>query len=137
MNPIRREVLNGLFVLILSTLLSVGFTAFQVNINVQFWVLILIGVGIALGFYVMFELTLGFMAATEAREKASEESTRQREEEWLKRVGTPARIELNREGDPGGLVAVSEALKVMRLGSDYTCERSGNEVGRTVSNSGC
>ena len=41
MNPIRRELLNGLFVLVVSCLLSVAFAAFQVNFNVQLWVLIL------------------------------------------------------------------------------------------------
>jgi len=31
MNPIRREIINGLFVLVISTLLSAGFAAFQVS----------------------------------------------------------------------------------------------------------
>jgi hypothetical protein len=109
MNPIRRELLNALFVLVLSTLLSAGFAAFQVKFNVQLWVWLVIGVAVALGFYVMFELTLGFMSSAEDREK-----------EWLKRVGTPARLELNREGEPAGLVAVGEAIKTIKPGSDYT-----------------
>ena len=60
--------------LVVSCLLSVAFEAFQVNFNVQLWVLILIGV--AVSGYVMFEIALGYMAATEEREKASAESTR-------------------------------------------------------------
>ena len=35
-------------------------------------------------------------------------------------MGTPARLELNREGKPEGIVAAVEALKTMRTGSDYT-----------------
>jgi hypothetical protein len=109
MNPIRRELLNGLFVLVLSCLLSAAFAAFQVSFNLQLWVLILIGVGVAVTGYVMFEIALGYMASTERREK-----------EWLKRVGTPARLELFQEGESAGLSAVAEAVKAMRPGSDYT-----------------
>src|SRR5260370_38199154 len=98
MNPIRRELLNGLFVLVVASLLSAVFAAFQVSFNIQLWVWIVIGVGIAVGFYVVFELTLGFMASTEERERALAESTRRREEEGLKRGGKPARIELGAEG---------------------------------------
>jgi hypothetical protein len=109
MNPIRRELLNGMFVLVVSCLLSVAFAAFQVNFNVQLWVLILIGVGIALSGYVMFEIALGYMASTESREK-----------EWLKRVGTPARLEMNQEGALSGITAVAEALEALGPGNDYT-----------------
>lgn len=120
MNPIRRELLNGLFVLVVASLLSVAFAEFQVNFNVQLWVLILIGVAIAVSGYVMFEMALGYMASTEEREKASAEATRRREEEWLKRVGTPARLALNQEGVAASMVALGEAVKAMRPGSDYT-----------------
>ena len=41
MKPVRRELLNGLFVLVLASLISVAFEAFHVNFNVQLWVLIL------------------------------------------------------------------------------------------------
>ncbi|HEV2173656.1 MAG TPA: hypothetical protein VGR71_08820, partial [Nitrospira sp.] len=68
MNPIRRELLNGLFVLVVSSLLSAPFAAFQVSFNLQLWVFILIGVGIAVTGYVMFEIALRYMAATEDRE---------------------------------------------------------------------
>jgi len=121
MTPLRRELLNGVFVLVLASLMSAAFAAFQVGLNLQLWVLILIGVGVAVGFYVMFDLTLRNVASTEAREMASEESTRQREERWLKRVGTPVRFELHAGAEGlGAGRAVIEALKVMRPGSDVT-----------------
>jgi hypothetical protein len=113
MNPIRREVLNGLFVLVISTLLSAAIAAFEIKFNLQVWLLIVIGVAVAVSAYVMFELTLRYMASTA-------ESMRRREEEWLRRVGTPARLELNREGEPAGLLAIAEAVKTMSPGSDYT-----------------
>jgi hypothetical protein len=74
------------------------------------------GVAIAVSGYVVFE----FARSGEERERAWTESTRQREEEWLKRVGTPARLELNREGIGAGLVAVIEGVQAMSPGSDYT-----------------
>jgi hypothetical protein len=107
MNPIRRELLNGLFVLVVSCLLSAAFAAFQVSFNIQLWVWIVIGVGIAVGFYVVFEVALGHMASSENREK-----------EWLKRVGNPARLELG--GGPGTTPMLVEAVKAMRPGSDLT-----------------
>ena len=82
MNPIKRELLNGLLVLVLASLMSAAFAAFQVRFNVQLWVLILIGVGIAVSGYIVFEVSLKFMASAEEREK-----------EWLRRIGTPARLE--------------------------------------------
>jgi hypothetical protein len=115
MNPIRRELLNGLFVLVVASLMSAAFAAFQVSFNVQLWVLILIGIGIAVSGYVMFEITLRFMAA-------SVESTRHREEEWLKRVGNPARLELGMGGTAGiaGFAQLVDAVRAMRPGSDCT-----------------
>jgi len=107
MNPVRRELLNGLFVLVVSCLLSAAFAAFQVSFNIQLWVWIVIGVGIAVGFYVMFEVALGHMASSETREQ-----------EWLKRVGNPARLELG--GVPGTTPMLVEAVKAMRPGSDLT-----------------
>jgi hypothetical protein len=68
MNPIRRELLNGVFVLVLASLMSAAFAAFQVSFNLQLWILILIGAGVAVGFYVVFDLTLRYVASTEARE---------------------------------------------------------------------
>lgn len=79
MNPIRRELLNALFVLVLSTLLSAAIAAFQIKFNLQVWVLILVAAAVALGGYVGFE----FVLSAEYREKG-----------WLKRVGTPARLEI-------------------------------------------
>jgi len=114
MNPIRRELLNGLFVLVVASLMSAAFAAFQVNFNLQLWVWIVSGVAIAVSGYVMFEIALGYMAATEEREKASAEATRRREEEWLKRVGTPARLE------PNVINPVIETLRTMSPGGDYT-----------------
>ena len=84
MNPIRRELLNGLLVLVVASLLSVAFSAFQVSFNALLLVLILIGIAIAVSGYIVFEIALGYMASTEDREK-----------EWLKRVGNPARLELS------------------------------------------
>lgn len=114
MNPIRRELLNGLFVLVVASLLSVAFEAFQVNFNVQLWVLILTGVAIAVSGYVVFESLL----SADARD----ESTRRREEEWLKRVGTPALLDLNiTQSEPSaGASAAVRAVKAMSTGSDLT-----------------
>lgn len=50
MKPNRRELLNGLFVLVVASLLSVAFSAFQASFNAQLWVLILMGVAIATNF---------------------------------------------------------------------------------------
>jgi hypothetical protein len=115
MNPIRRELLNGVFVLVLASLMSAVFAAFQISFNVQLWVLILIGIGIAVSGYVVFEITLPFMSA-------SVESTRHREEEWLRRVGNPARLELGMGGTAGiaGVSMVVDAVKAMKTGSDLT-----------------
>lgn len=41
MNPIRRELLNGVFVVVLASLMSAAFAAFQVSFNLQLWILIL------------------------------------------------------------------------------------------------
>ena len=109
MNPIRREVLNGLFVLVISTLLSAAIAAFEIKFNLQVWLLIVIGVAIAVSGYVMFEIALGIMTSAAEREK-----------EWLKRVGTPARLELDEEGVSSGITAAAEAVKAMSPGSDYT-----------------
>ena len=106
MNPIRREVLNGLFVLVISTLLSAAIAAFEIKFNLQVWLLIVIGVAVAISGYVTFEIALGMMTSAEGREK-----------EWLKRVGNPARLELGAGPDTAMLV---EAIKNMRPGSDLT-----------------
>ena len=115
MNPIRRELLNGLFVLVVASLLSVAFSAFQVSFNAQLWVLILIGLAIALTGYVVFEVALGHMTSAENREN-----------EWLKRVGKPARLELG-VGGTGGTAGIAgraailvDAVREMRPGSDLT-----------------
>ena len=113
MNPIRREVLNGLFVLVISTLLSAAIAAFQINFNLQLWLLIVMAAAIAVSGYVVFEIAVRSSAATA-------ESTRQREEEWLKRVGTPARLEMNQGEANAGLDAVATAVKAISPGSDYT-----------------
>src|SRR5271167_1568818 len=110
MNLIRREVLNGLFVLVISTLLSAAIAAFGIKFNLQVWLLIVIGVAVAVSGYVMFEIALGAITSGEDREK-----------EWLKRVGTPARLEFNTDVESTrSLVAVGEAVKAMSPGSDYT-----------------
>ena len=102
MNPIRRELLNGLFVLVVASLMSVAFEAFQISFNVQVWVLILMAIAIAVSGYVVFEFALKSIASAEDREQ-----------EWLKRVGTPARLELNREGgdNESGCVTVPVRFK--------------------------
>src|SRR5437870_7388325 len=105
MRPVRRELLNALFVLVLASLIHAAFEAFHLNFDVHLWALIMMGIAIAVSGYVMFEIALGFMASTEDREK-----------EWLKRVGTPARLELNMGGGnvtTPGTVAIAEAVKVM------------------------
>jgi hypothetical protein len=110
MKPFRRELLNGLFVLVLASLIHAAFEAFHVNFDVQVWALIVMGVAIAVSGYVVFE----FARSGEERERAWTESTRQREEEWLKRVGTPARLDLRT------IDVVIETVKTITPGSDYT-----------------
>jgi hypothetical protein len=107
--PIRREVLNGLFVIVLSTLLSAAIAAFQIKFNLQVWVLIVMAVAIAISGYVMFEIALRYMASTEIRET-----------EWLQRVGTPARFEMNQEGTTAGSDLFRDVVKTTSRGSDYT-----------------
>jgi hypothetical protein len=131
MKPIRRELLNGLFVLVLASLIHAAFEAFHLNFDVHLWALIVMGVAIGVSGYVVFEIALGsmaasetrelaFMASTEERERAEAESTSQREEEWLKRVGTPARLELNLDEPGVGLASVLEVVKAMSPGTDFT-----------------
>jgi hypothetical protein len=109
MSPIRREVINGLFVIILSTLLSAAIAAFQVKFNLPVWTFIVMGVAIAVSGYVMFEIGRGFMASTEDREK-----------EWLKRVGNPARLELGLVEGGAAVDLLNQTTKAMRPGSDLT-----------------
>jgi hypothetical protein len=89
-NPIRRELLNGLIVLVVASLLSVAFEAFRVTFDLQLSVLILTGIAIAVSGYLVLE----FIRSANERAQETEELTRKREEEWLKRVGNPARLEL-------------------------------------------
>jgi len=86
--------------LVVASLMSAAVAAFQVNFNVQLWVLIVM-VAIAVRGYVVFEFVL---------------SAEDREKEWLKRVGTPARLELNREGEVAALFAIAEAVKIISPG---------------------
>jgi len=122
MNPIRRELLNGLLVLVVASLLSVAFSAFQVSFNPQLWVLILMGIAIAVGGYILFDITLRVITSAEEREKALAEAMRRREEEWLKRVGNPARLDLRFSGSDHDvdLSPYVEAVKSMRPGADLT-----------------
>ncbi len=120
MNPIRRELLNGLLVLVVASLLSVAFSAFQVSFNALLWVLILMGIAIALSGYILFEITLGVMTSAEDREKALAEAMRRREEEWLKRVGNPARLDLRFSGSDRDISPYVEAVKSMGSGIDLT-----------------
>jgi hypothetical protein len=103
MKPIRRELLNGLFVLVLASLIHAAFEAFHLNFDVRLWSLIVMGVAIAVSGYVAFEVGLRFMTSAEKRE-----------EEWLRRVGSPARLELNL------IAAAAEAAKAIPTGKDYT-----------------
>ena len=110
MKPVRRELLNGLFVLVLASLIHASFEAFHLNFDVHLWALIVMGVAIAASGYVVFE----FARSGEERERAWVESTQQREEEWLKRVGTPARLDLRT------IDVAIETTKTMSPGSDIT-----------------
>jgi hypothetical protein len=65
MSPLRRELLNGVFVLVLASLMS---AAFQVSFKVQLWVLIRISIGIALSAYVTFAISMGYMSSSVERE---------------------------------------------------------------------
>jgi hypothetical protein len=120
MKPIRRELLNGLLVLVVASLLSVAFSAFQVSFNAQLWALILIGIAIAVSGYVVFEITLGVIASAEDREKVLAEAMRRREEEWLKRVGNPAKLDLRFSGSDRDLSPYVEAVNSMGPGADLT-----------------
>ncbi len=93
MRRFQRELINGLFVLVVGSLISTGFEAFHVAFDLRLWALIVFALAVAVSGYTMFTTHLGFMTATEDRERAVAEATRLREEEWLKRVGTPARLE--------------------------------------------
>lgn len=104
MKPVRRELLNGLFVLLVASLLSVAFATFQLKLDVQLWVLILMGIAIAVSGYVVLEFVL---------------SADEREKEWLKRIGTPARLDLYQEG-MAAAASIVEAVKAMSPGSDVT-----------------
>jgi len=106
MKPIRRELLNGLFVLVLASLIHAAFEAFHLNFNIVLWALIVMGLAMAVSGYVVFE------SLVSANER--EESTRRREEEWLKRVGTPARYDVET------VDVVIETINSMTPGSDYT-----------------
>ena len=109
MTPLRRELLNGVFVLVVASLMSAAFAAFQLSFNVQLWVLILIGIGIAASGYVMFEIALGHMSSSADREK-----------EWLKRVGTPARLELMQGTTTSGADAIRGTIESLAPGSNFT-----------------
>ncbi len=61
-------------------------------------------------------------------------SAENRENEWLKRVGNPARLELGLTGESAGTDMIVETIKTLRPGSDLTimlCEISAR--GRPVS----
>src|SRR5579859_5123806 len=107
MKPIRRELLNGLFVLVLASLIHAAFEAFHLTFDVHLWALIVMGVAIAVGGYVVLEFVL---------------SADEREKEWLKRVGTPALLDLNASGNglSAGVNAAVRAVKAMSPGNDLT-----------------
>jgi len=58
MRPVRRELLNGLFVLVLASLIHAAFEAFHLNFDVHLWALIMMGIAIAVSGYVVFESLL-------------------------------------------------------------------------------
>src|SRR5690348_5124859 len=105
MTPLRRELLNGLLVLVVASLLRVAFSAFQVNFNAQLWVLILMAIAIAVAGYIVFEFVL---------------SAERRETEWLKKIGTPARFEVGPQLGGKGGIAFLDAITTMTPGTDYT-----------------
>jgi hypothetical protein len=110
MKPVRRELLNGLFVLVVGALMSTAFEAFHVNFDGVVWALIVMGLAIAVSGYAVFESVM----SAEERDRATTESTRKREEEWLKRMGTPTKFE------PNPITPVIDVLKAMTPGNDYT-----------------
>jgi hypothetical protein len=95
MKPFRRELLNALFVLVVGSLISTAFEAFHVEFDLHLWAVIVFALAVAVSGYTIFTIHLRFMANIEDRDRATAEATRQREEEWLRRVGTPARLESN------------------------------------------
>jgi hypothetical protein len=115
MRPVRRELLNALFVLVLASLIHAAFEAFHLNFDVHLWALIMMGIAIAVSGYVVLEFVL---------------SADEREKEWLKRVGTPARLDLYLEGMVAA-ASIVEAVKAMSPGSDITIMfYSGSEGGK-------
>jgi hypothetical protein len=77
---------------------------------------------IAVSGYVFFEFAMRFMTSTEAREA-----------EWLKRVGSPARLELALSEETGSMEILVEVIKTIRPGSDFTILiYVGSEGGRTL-----
>jgi hypothetical protein len=75
MSPLRRELLNGLSVLVVASLLSAAFAAFQVEVNLQLWVLIVAGIAMGVGGYVVIE----FVVSAEHRETEGLKKAEQRE----------------------------------------------------------
>ncbi len=110
MKRFQRELINGLFVLIVGSLMSTAFEAFHLEFNLVGWSLIVLGLAVAANGYVTFAAALGSMSSAEARE-----------EEWLKRVGTPARLDFSNTGEEPSAVRIAiEALKTIKAGSDVT-----------------
>jgi hypothetical protein len=70
-------------------------------------------IAIAVGGYVVFE----FVLSSERRETEGQKKTEQRELEWLKRVGNPARLEL---GNAAAIALSIDSVRTMKPGSDYT-----------------
>jgi len=105
MSPIRREVINGLLVLILSTLLGAAIAAFGLKFNLLVWVLIIMTAAMAVLGYVVFKFLL---------------SSEERETEWLKRIGTPARFEVGPQWGGKGGQALRDAVMTISPGTEYT-----------------
>lgn len=123
MNSIGRELLNGPSVLMVASLLSVAFSAFQVTFNAQFSVLILKGIGVALGGDILFDITLGVITSAEGRERALAEAMQHWGEEWLKRVGNPASLDLRFSGSDRDLCPQVEVVQFMGAGADLLPQR--------------
>ncbi len=78
MKRFQRELINGLFVLIVGSLMSAAFEAFHVEFNIIAWSLIILGLAVATSAHATFSATLGFMSSAEDREQ-----------EWLRRASAP------------------------------------------------
>ena len=114
MSKLKRELLNILFIGAGASLIHAAYEAANAKFNPLVWAVIVMGIAVALGGYVVFE----YMVTAEERAEEATKSTAAREDEWLKRVGTPARLEPIGDGKFAAMAL--QLLRTLKSGSDVT-----------------